>query len=57
MELLKKFLKEEEGIGTVEIVLIGVVLIGLVLTFKGEIESLFTKIMSKISGDTNSILE
>lgn len=56
MELLKSFFKEEEGIGTIEIVLIAVVLIGLVLLFKGEIMKLFEKIMEKISGDTDSIL-
>lgn len=57
MELLKNFFKEEEGIGTIEIVLIAVVLIGLVLLFKGQIMELFEKIMTKISGDTDSILE
>lgn len=57
MELLKNFFKEEEGIGTIEIVLIAVVLIGLVLLFKGQITELFEKIMTKISGDTDSILE
>lgn len=57
MELLRSFFKEEEGIGTIEIVLIAVVLIGLVLLFKGQIMGLFERIMTKISGDTDSILE
>lgn len=57
MELLKNFFKEEEGIGTIEIVLIAVVLIGLVLLFKGQITELLKKIMTKISEDTDSILE
>ena len=35
MELLRSFFKEEEGIGTIEIVLIAVVLIGLVLLKRG----------------------
>ena len=56
MELLRSFFKEEEGIGTIEIVLIAVVLIGLVLLFKGQIMELFERIMTKISGDTDSIL-
>ena len=57
MELLRSFFKEEEGIGTIEIVLIAVVLIGLVLLFKGQIMELFERIMTIISGDTDSILE
>lgn len=57
MELLKNFFKEEEGIGTIEIVLIAVVLIGLVLLFKEQIMELFRRIMTKISVDTDSILE
>lgn len=57
MELLKNFFKEEEGIGTIEIVLIAVVLIGLVLLFKEQMMNLFGRIMEKISGDTDSILE
>ena len=57
MELLRSFFKEEEGIGTIEIVLIAVVLIGLVLLFKGQIMELFERIITKISGDTDSILE
>lgn len=57
MELLKNFFKEEEGIGTIEIVLIAVVLIGLVLLFKEQIMELFGRIMTKISVDTDSILE
>ena len=57
MELLKNFFKEEEGIGTIEIVLIAVVLIGLVLLFKEQIMELFGRIMTKISVDIDSILE
>lgn len=48
----KDFMKEEEGMGTVEIILIIVVLVGLVLIFKEKItevvESIFTKITSQV---------
>ena len=57
MNLLSRFFKEEEGIGTIELVLIDVVLIGLVLLFKGQIMALFDKIMQKITTDTDSILQ
>ena len=47
----KEFLREEDGMGTVEIILIIVVLVGLVILFKSQIteivESLFDKITSK----------
>ncbi len=47
----KDFLREEDGMGTVEIILIIVVLVGLVILFKSQIteivESLFDKITSK----------
>lgn len=47
----KDFLREEDGMGTVEIILIMVVLVGLVLIFKTQIteivQSLFDKITSK----------
>ena len=47
----KDFLWEEDGMGTVEIILIIVVLVGLVILFKAQIteivDSLFDKITSK----------
>ena len=47
----KDFLREEDGMGTVEIILIIVVLVGLVILFKSQIteivESLFDKVTSK----------
>lgn len=57
MELLKKFLKEEDGLGTIEIVLIAVILIGLVITFKGAIKGLLEKITQKMTEDVDKALE
>lgn len=52
MNQLKRFLKEEDGLSTVEIILILVVLVGLVLIFKDEmisiVESVFKTITDKI---------
>ena len=55
MRNLKSFIKEEEGMGTVEIVLIIVVLIALVAIFKDSIKSLVEKILKKITTNANKI--
>ncbi len=48
---LESFLKENTGMGTVEVILIIVVLVGLVILFKDQItlivQSLFTKITTQ----------
>lgn len=49
------FLRDEEGIGVVEIVLILVVLIGLVILFKSQLTSLMKTILNNIKGDALSI--
>ena len=46
---MKDFLKDESCIGTIEIVLILVVLIGLVSIFKTQINSLLNSIFSRIN--------
>ena len=45
-----------KGMGTVEIILIIVVLIGLVLIFKTQITELVGTVFEKISVDSNAIL-
>ena len=50
------FLKDNRGVGVVEVILILVILIGLVLIFKSEIESLVGTVFDAISGKTNTIL-
>jgi len=55
-EELKNFrqlILEEDGMGTVEIILIIVVLIGLVLIFKEQITSIVESIFGKITKQTN----
>lgn len=44
---------EEDGMGTVEIILIIVVLVGLVLIFKEQITDIVESIFSKITKQTN----
>ena len=55
MKNLKSFWKEEEGMGTVEIVLIIVVLIALVAIFKDSIKKVVEKILTTISTNANKI--
>ena len=53
---IREFLQEEEGMGTVEIILIIVVLIGLVIIFKAQLRSLVEKVFEKITSDSNTIM-
>lgn len=55
-EVLKRFLKEEDGMGTVEIVLIIVVLIALVMIFKSKIKAVVNKAMNTITTNSNSVM-
>ena len=52
---LLKILKEEKGIGVVEVILILVVLIGLVLIFKSQLTSLVQTIFQKITSESSGI--
>lgn len=52
----KNFVKEEDGMGTVEIILIIVVLIGLVIIFKEQLRSLVESVFEKITTDSNTIM-
>ena len=53
---LRDFLREEEGMGTVEIILIIVVLIGLVIIFKTQLRSLVEQVFEKITKDSNTVM-
>lgn len=53
---IREFLKEEEGMGTVEIILIIVVLIGLVIIFKTQLRSLVETVFEKITSDSNTVM-
>lgn len=51
----KQFLQEEEGMGTVEVILIIVVLVGLVIIFKDQITKIVNNLFSKISTQTGKV--
>lgn len=49
MRGIRAFIKEEDGVGVVELILILVVLIGLVLIFKEQLTGLVNNIFDTIS--------
>lgn len=55
MGQIRAFLKEEDGVGVVEIILILVVLISLVLIFKSQLTSLVTSIFGKIVSQSGTV--
>lgn len=55
MKNLKNFIREEDGMGTVEMVLIIVVLIALVAIFRDGIKQVVQSIMRKIQTNANAI--
>lgn len=56
LKALSKREKNNKGMGTVEMILIIVVLIGLVLIFKTQIQELTQIIFEKIAADSSAIL-
>lgn len=51
----RRFLYEEDGMGTVEVILIIVVLVGLVIIFKTQITSIIRSLFSKITSQTDKL--
>lgn len=52
---LKDLWKEEEGMGTVEVILIIVVLVALVVIFKKEITKIVNSLFEKITSQTSTL--
>ena len=52
---LRNFIKDEDGIGVVEVILILLVLVGLVIIFKDQIVSLARSIFGSIGEQVNQI--
>jgi len=55
MNYIKSFIKDEDAIGVVEVILILVVLIGLVLIFKEQLTTIIDTIFKKISSQSSSV--
>lgn len=54
MNRIRRFIKEDDGMGTVEIILIIVVLIGLVIIFRNEITDIVENLFDQITQRTSS---
>ena len=52
---LRQLWTEEDGMGTVEVILIIVVLVGLVLVFRKQLTTLVNNLFSKITKQADSI--
>lgn len=52
---MRQFLTEEDGMGTVEIILIIVVLVSLVILFKSQITQIANSLFQKITSQTGSV--
>ena len=55
LDFWKDFLENEDGVGVIEIVLVLVVLIGLVLIFKGNIGKLLKNIFKEINKKSKEV--
>ncbi|MBO6132989.1 MAG: hypothetical protein J6P05_01490 [Lachnospiraceae bacterium] len=53
--MLGRFIKEEDAVGTVELILILVVLIGLVLIFKTQLTDLMNTIFKTINSRAKTV--
>lgn len=51
----KQLMREEDGMGTVEVILIIVVLVGLVILFKNQITKIVNNIFNKITSQTGKV--
>lgn len=54
MQTLKELWKDEQGMGTVEVILLIVVLIGLVILFQEEITDIVESLFEKITDRTDA---
>lgn len=50
-----RFVQEEDGIGTVEIILILVVIVGLIVIFKSQLTTLINNAFSTITSQADSL--
>lgn len=55
MKTFKDFWKEEDGMGTVEVILIIVVLVALVVIFKNRITKIVESLFDKITKQTDKL--
>ena len=52
---IKELIKEEDGMGTVEVILIIVVLVALVVIFKKQVTGIVNSLFEKITSQTDTL--
>ena len=52
----KQFIYEDDGVGTVQVVLILVVIVALVVIFRKEIKGIVEKALKKVQSDSDSVI-
>lgn len=55
MQRIKSFFKNDKGMGTVEVILIIVVLVGLVIIFRDQIGEIVNSLFEKITSKTGRL--
>lgn len=55
MKMALDLLREEEGMGTIEVILIIVVLVGLVIVFEEQMGKIINSLFTKITKQTNQL--
>lgn len=55
INVVKGFVKEEDGLGVVELVLIIIILIALVVIFKGEVEKFINALFKKATDKSDAL--
>lgn len=55
MQWLKSFWEEEDGMGTIEMILIIVIIIALVIVFRKKLKALINTLFTRINGDIKEV--
>ena len=57
LNLIKNFFKEEDGLGTVEVVILIAVLVAVALIFGGTIKGIVQDMLNKVSGNATGAID
>ena len=53
---IKQFIKEDDGVGTVEVVLLLVIIVTLVVAFSKQIKGIVDKAMTRVKEDSETVI-
>ncbi|MBQ1916380.1 MAG: hypothetical protein II177_02760 [Lachnospiraceae bacterium] len=53
---IKQFIKEDDGVGTVEVVLLLVIIVTLVVAFRKQIKGIVDKAMTRVKEDSETVI-